>query len=66
MQDFASLTNVAAVGFNNRLMAEADADNRQLAAHAGQQFRHTACFRWCTGARGEHQHRVIHGTQTVN
>ena len=66
MQDFASLANVAAVGFNNRLVAEADADNRQLAAHAGQQFWHTASFRRCTGARREHQHRVVHGAQTVN
>ena len=35
VEDFAGLADVAAVGFDNRLVAEADTDNRQLAAHAG-------------------------------
>ncbi|SAF57994.1 Uncharacterised protein [Enterobacter hormaechei] len=66
MQDLPRLTHVTAVGFDNRLMAKADADNRQLAAHTGQQLRHTACFARCAWARGEHQHRVLHGRQAVN
>ncbi|MNC16898.1 hypothetical protein D3C75_647630 [compost metagenome] len=36
MQDFTRLANVPAVGFNNRLVAEADTDNRQFAAQASQ------------------------------
>ncbi len=66
MQDFTRLADVAAVGFDNRLMTEADADNRQLAAQTRQQFRHTARFGRRARARREHQHRVLHGCQTVN
>ena len=66
VQDLTRLADVAAVGFHNRLMAETDADNRQLAAHAGQQLRHTARFARCAWPGGEHQHRVLHGCQTVN
>ena len=66
VQDLTRLANVAAVGFNNRLMSQTDADDRQLAAHTGQQLRHTARFARCAWPRGEHQHRVLHGCQTVN
>ncbi|MNU88348.1 hypothetical protein D3C71_781570 [compost metagenome] len=66
MQDFTRLADVTAVSFHNRLMPQADADNRQFAAHAGQQLRHTARFTRCARARGEHQHRALHGFQTLN
>ena len=66
MEDLARLADIAAVGFDNGLVAEADADDRQLAAHTGQQLRHAAGFAWRTRARGEHQHRVVHGAQTLN
>ncbi len=66
VQDLTGLTNVAAIGFHNGLVAEADANNWQLATHTGQQLRHTACFTRCAGPRGEHQHRVLHRSQTVN
>ncbi len=35
MQDLSGLADVAAVGFNDRLMAETDTNDRQLATHAG-------------------------------
>ncbi|SBF30552.1 Uncharacterised protein [Klebsiella variicola] len=66
MEDLARLADIAAVGFDNSLMTEADADDRQLATHTGQQFRHAASFARRTRARGEHQHRVVHGAQTLN
>ena len=66
VKDLARLADIAAVGFDNSLVAEADADDRQLAPHAGQQFRHAAGFAWRTRARGEHQHRIVHGAQTLN
>ena len=66
MEDFAGLAYVTAIRFHNCLMAEADTDNRQLAAHPGQQLWHTARFRRRTGARREHQHRIFHGGQPVD
>ena len=36
MEDLPRLADIAAVGFDNGLVAEADADDRQLAAHTGQ------------------------------
>ena len=36
MKDLPRLADIAAVGFDNGLVAEADADDRQLAAHTGQ------------------------------
>ena len=65
MQDFTCLTHIAAIGFHNRLVTQADTDNRQFTAHTGQQLRHTARFTGGTRARREHQHRVLHGCQTV-
>lgn len=59
MKNFTGLTDVAAVGFDNRLMAEADTDNRQLAAHAGQQLRHAARFARRPRPRRKHQYRVF-------
>ena len=66
VQDFASLADVAAVSFNNGLMTEADTDDRQFAAHPGQQLRHAARFAGGPRARREHQHRIIHGTNALN
>ncbi|MNY11067.1 hypothetical protein D3C86_1440760 [compost metagenome] len=66
VQDFTRLTDIAAIGFNNRLMAQANPDNWQFAAHTGQQLRHTACFTWRSGAWRKHQHRILHGFQTFN
>ncbi|MNP84871.1 hypothetical protein D3C76_1843720 [compost metagenome] len=66
MQDLTGLADVTSVGLNNRLMTQTDADDGQLAAHTGQQLRHTARFARRTRARGEHQHRVLHGGQTVD
>ena len=66
VQDLSGLANITAVGLDNGLMTEADTDNRQFTAHTGQKFWHTACFAWRTRARREHQHRVLHGGQTLN
>ena len=66
MKDFTGLADVAAVGFNNRLVTEADADNRQFTAHAGQQLRHTARFARGSRARGEHQYWIVHGADALN
>ena len=35
VQDFASLTDITTIGFNNRLMPQTNADNWQFAAQAG-------------------------------
>ena len=60
VQDFARPANAAAVGLDDRLMSKADADNRQAAAQAAQQFRHAACIGRGAGAGRQHQHRIFH------
>ena len=50
----------AAVGFDDRPVTETDADDRQPAAQALQQFRHAARFGRRTGAGRQHQHRLGH------
>ena len=50
VQDLARLADLAAVGFDDRLVTETDADDRQPAAQALQQFRHAARFGRRTGA----------------
>ena len=66
VENLARLTDVATVGFNNRLVSEADADNGQLATQTGQQLRHTTGFAGDAWSRGKHQHRVFHRRKTVD
>ena len=66
VEDFAGLADVAAVGFDNRLVSEADTDNRQFAAHAGQQLRHAARFARRPRPWREHQYRVFHRADALN
>ncbi|CSE42882.1 Uncharacterised protein [Shigella sonnei] len=66
VKNFARLTDIAPVSFDNCLMSEANANNGQLATQAGEEFRHTTGFARHTGARRKHQYRIAHRRQAFN